>query len=343
MMRRVRWLAVLAVAIVVPLLAGAVVLARHEATQRRQALDASLSADAAAESARLDEYFGEARKLVTYAARRSDFTAFYAAPGTTREKVRAGGTLVDQANGALAAFEAAYPEGIGEACFIDRTGPEVARVTRGERAPVSDLSPDESGGAFFGGTFALRTGQAYQARPELSPDTEDWGISNSSPLPHVYGLSPAFVHFEVSRDSFRRQAAAAHAAANLQIVDLRTGRVVFDTTQPIRGGAKTLGRVTGWSRAVRAGGARTGMLERDGLRAAFTSLSPAAGNQNRWAVVAVARTPLPSGLGAIGFGPLGMAFGALLLFAGLAVVALFSRNVVRRATVYATVAERLGR
>ena len=342
-MRRVRWLAVLAVVVVVPLLGGAVVLARHEAAQRRQALDESLSADAAAESARLDAYFGEARKLVTYAARSSDFTAFYAAPGTTREKVRGGGPLVDHANGALAAFEALYPDGIGEACFIDRAGPEVARVTRGDRAPVSDLSADESGSAFFGGTFGLRTGQAYQAQPYISPDTNDWVISNSSPLPHVNGRSPAFVHFEVSLESFRRQAAAAHAGADLQVVDLRTGRVVFDTAQPIRQKLKTLGSANGWSRALRSSGVRTGVLEQGGRRAAFTALSPSTGNQNRWAVVAVARTPLPSGLGAIGFGPLGMAIGALLLFAGLAVVALFSRDVARRATAYAAVADRLGR
>src|SRR3954471_17344832 len=248
MMRRVRWLAVLALAVVVPLLIGSVLLARHEAAQRREALDASLVSDAVGESARLDAYFGEARKLITYAARSSDFTAFYAAPGTTADKVRAGGPLVDQANGALAAFEALYPDGIGEACFIDRSGPEVARVTRGDRATVSDLSPDESGGAFFAGTFALRTGQAYQARPYISPDTGEWVISNSSPLPHVNGRSPAFVHFEVSLESFRRQAAAAHAAADLQIVDLRTGRAVFAAAQPIRRGDKGLGGASGWGR-----------------------------------------------------------------------------------------------
>src|SRR3954471_12172905 len=271
MMRRVRWLALLAVVVVVPLLGGAVVLARHEAAQRRQALDQSLSADAAAESARLDAYFGEARKLVTYAARSSDFTAFYAAPGTTAEKVRAGGPLVDRANGALAAFEALYPDGIGEACFIDRTGHEVARVTRADRAPVSDLSPDESGGEFFSGTFGLQTGQAYQARPYISPDTNEWVISNSSPLPRVDGRAPAFVHFEVSLESFRRQAAAARDA-NLEVVDLRTGRVVFDAAQPVRR-AKTLGRpADGWTRAVLSSRAGSGHLDYDGRRAAFTKL-----------------------------------------------------------------------
>src|SRR4051812_2696647 len=321
MMRRVRWLALLAVVVVVPLLGGAVVLARHEAAQRRQALDQSLSADAAAERARLEAYFGEARKLVTYAARSSDFTAFYAAPGTTSEKVRAGGALVDRANGALAAFEALYPDGIGEACFIDRTGPEVARVTRGDRAPASDLSPDESGSAFFGGTFALRTGQAYQARPYLSPDTHEWVISNSSPLPRVNGRSPAFVHFEVSLESFRRQAAAAHAAADLQIVDLRTGRVVLDSDQAIRPATKTLGQPGNpWTAPARASGATAGHAEGNGRRAAFSVLPVSRGNANRWAVVAIARKPLPSGLSAIGFGPLGMALGALLLFAGLGLV-----------------------
>src|SRR4051794_10341833 len=194
MMRRVRWLAVLALAVVIPLLVGSVVLARHEAAQRREALDASLAADAAGETARLDSYFAEARKLVTYAARSSDFTAFYAAPGTTREKLVAGGTVVNHANAALAAFEALYPDGIGEACFIDRSGPEVARVTRGDRARIDDLSPDESGSAFFGGTLALPAGHAYQARPYVSPDTNEWVISNSSALPTVNGRSPAFVH-----------------------------------------------------------------------------------------------------------------------------------------------------
>src|SRR3954453_21135610 len=279
MMRRVRWLAVLDVVVVVPLLGGAVVLARHDAAQRRAALDASLSADAAAERARMETVFSEARKLLTFAARSSDFTAFYAAPGATGEKVSAGGPAVDHANAALAAFEALYPDGIGEACFIDRSGPEVARVTRGDRAPVSDLSPDESGSEFFPGTFALPTGQAYQAQPYLSPDTNEWVISNSSPLPKINGRSPAFVHFEVSLESFRRQAAAAHAAADLQIVDLRTGHVVFDSAQPIRRGTKKLGRAgNAWTTAVRASGAASGHVEHNGRRAAFTVLPSARGN-----------------------------------------------------------------
>jgi methyl-accepting chemotaxis protein len=341
MMRRVRWLAVLAVVAVLPLLVGSAALARHEAAQRTARLDTSLKAEATSEAARLQAYFGEARKLVTYSARTSDFTGFYEAPGTLATKVRGGGVLVDRTNDALAGFERLYPDGIGEACFIDREGTELARVTHGERAPVADLSPDESGAPFFKPTLATAPGEAYQARPYLSPDMNEWVISNSSPLPRVNGQSPAFVHFEVSLESFRRQAAAVHPGAQIQVVDVRSGGVVFDAARPIRAGTKLGMPATGWSRAALAGDARSGVVEHDGRRAAFTVLAPTSGNANRWAVLAVARTPLPSGLGALGFGSIGLLSGALMLLAGLAAVALFSRSVARRATAYAVVAKRL--
>ena len=48
-----------------------------------------------------------------------------------------------------------YADSIGEACFIDETGPENARAVKGEVAPIDDLSPDESGASFFHPTFAL--------------------------------------------------------------------------------------------------------------------------------------------------------------------------------------------
>jgi methyl-accepting chemotaxis protein len=342
MMKRVRLLAALAVVAVLPLLVGAVALARHEAAQRRSALDTSLASEASSEAVRLQEYFGEARKLVTFAARSSDFTGFYATPGSTAAKVHAGGILTERANAALTWFERLYPDGIGEACFIDRGGPEVARVVRGKRAPIADLSPDESGNPFFAPTFALAPGAAYQARPYVSPDTGEWVISNSSPLPVVDGRSPALVHFEVSLESFRRQAAASRSSADIQVVDLRTGRIVFDAARPVPAGKKKLtAAASPWSRALRSDAATSGVVQRKHRRAAFVRVAPSQGNANRWAVLAVARTPLPSGVSAIGFGPIGMLVGALLLFAGLAAVALFSRSVARRATAYAAVAERL--
>ena len=53
--------------------------------------------------------------------------------------------MLDDANQALGYLEDLFLDSIGEACFIDRAGPENARMVRGERATLEDLSPDESG------------------------------------------------------------------------------------------------------------------------------------------------------------------------------------------------------
>src|SRR5690349_21418936 len=106
MIRRVRWITALAVICLLPLLAGAFVLQRKDAAKRRADQDTQLANTASAEALRLDQYFAEARKLITYAARSADFTG-YAQPGG-----------LDRANAALGVFERLYPQGIGEACLI---------------------------------------------------------------------------------------------------------------------------------------------------------------------------------------------------------------------------------
>jgi methyl-accepting chemotaxis protein len=343
MMQRVRWMTVLAIIATLPLVAAALLLQRSQASHKRHQQDAALASAAATENQRLAQYFAEARKLVTLAARSSDYIGFYQAPGTTVQRRQAGGPAVERANAALQAVERLYPNGIGEACFIDRSGVEIARVVRGKRAPLSDLSPDESGSEFFPATFALRPGAAFQARPYVSPDTKDWVISNSSPLPRMHGRSPAFVHFEISIESFRRQAAEASDTARLQVVDTRSGQVIFDAADPQRAGERLGGPPTPWSRLAAAAGGDRGVVQAHGRRAAYVRLSGGPHNANHWTVIAVARQPLPSGLAGVGLGPIGLLLGALLLFAGLAIVALFSRDVARRATAFAGVAERLGR
>src|SRR3954447_13339618 len=105
MMQRVRWMTVLAVIATLPLLAAAILLQRSQASQKRHQQDAALVSAAAAENQRLVQYFAEARKLVTLAAHSSDYTGFYDAPGTTMQKLRAGGAAVERPNAALQAVE----------------------------------------------------------------------------------------------------------------------------------------------------------------------------------------------------------------------------------------------
>jgi hypothetical protein len=76
--------------------------------------------------------------------RRVSFTAFqdlYRLPGSRTAKVRAAGPVLDKADRALGYLEQLFPDSIGEACFIDRAGPEIARTVRGERPTPSSPPP----------------------------------------------------------------------------------------------------------------------------------------------------------------------------------------------------------
>src|SRR5215212_9776445 len=110
-------------------------------------------------------------------------------------------------------------------------------MVRGVRATPKELSPDESGAPFFGPTFALRHGQVYQARPYVSPDTNEWVISNSTLMPTADGSKPAIVHFEVTIESFRKVAASLTSRFDIVVVDARTGQIVVDSRQPQHIGA----------------------------------------------------------------------------------------------------------
>src|SRR3712207_3255229 len=136
----------------------------------KAALDGALANTAGAQAQVLEDYFARARSIDLLTANNPAFLDFYRLPGSRRAKIGAGGPVLDQANEALGYLEELFPDSIGEACFIDRAGPEIARMVRGQRATLQDLSPDESGAAFFAPTFALRHGQVYQARPYLVPE-----------------------------------------------------------------------------------------------------------------------------------------------------------------------------
>ena len=131
----------------------------------------------------LNDYFERSRSIMLITAQNPAFAALYDLPGTRDERIRSGGAVLRQANDAMDYLEKLYPGRIGEACFIDAAGAENARVVRGERAAIDDLSPDESGNPFFRPTFALRPGQVYQARPYVSPDTNEWVLANSTVVP----------------------------------------------------------------------------------------------------------------------------------------------------------------
>jgi diguanylate cyclase (GGDEF)-like protein len=270
-----------------------------------------LNHDAVEQAQVLNAYFARASSVALLTAHSSAFREFYELPGARDEKVRRGGRVLDAVNSSLGYLQRLYPDRIGEACFIDASGAENARTVHGQRAGYADLSSDESRNPFFAPTFALHPDQVYQAKPYVSPDTREWVISNSTLVPLPDGSKRAIVHFEVTVDSFRREA-IARSSRTLMVVDSDTGQVVINSTRPQQigaplgepGDARFRGVVHGWT--------DTGLLQIDGHQAAYQRIAATAGNANDWYVVSVATDPADP-LTGVGFLPFVIVFITALL------------------------------
>lgn len=320
-----RPLSIIALIVGLLLLPISFAVATSDRSHAQSVLDRGLMSGARDESTALDAYFARARAIDLITAHDPGFTNFYLTGG------RQGNSSVHrqavaQTVAALNYLEQIYPASIGEACFIDHNGPEIARVVRGTPATTSDLSPDESGNPFFAPTFALGAGVArstgdagrsaldtvYQARPYVSPDTHEWVISNSTVLPGPRGAMRGIVHFEITIESFRQEAAKLAGGFDVRVVD-DNGRVVLDKRQPQRLRA-ALGDPKNHNFAFLAREhAARGVATAAGHRVAWNQVAQTAGNANRWYAVSSSATPLPSWLASFGIGPIAMLVIGMLL------------------------------
>jgi diguanylate cyclase (GGDEF)-like protein len=307
----------LAVVLGVLLLAGGAALGVRERSQQRLAVDHTLTNTVDADTSRLEAYFERARSNMLLTAHNPAFRDIYT--GGRLVSVRDRSRAIRNAESALAYLQRLYPGSIGEICFIDGAGPENARYVHGVRAGIRQLSPDESKNPFFGPTFALHAGQVFQAKPYVSPDTHDWVISNSTPVPGTGFPARGIVHFEITVESFRRQAAALAGSFDVAIVDAKTGRVVVDSRYPQILGAPLGSPSDRRFLSLSAAQTRTGTRTLAGHRSAFRSIQRSAHNQNDWLVVATDPHPTGSYFDGFGSAPLGMVGAGigLLVLAGI--------------------------
>jgi diguanylate cyclase (GGDEF)-like protein len=318
-MRRVSFSVLLVAICLLPVGIGSGASAHSHA---KAALNGSLANTASAQAQVLEDYVSRARSIDLLTANNPAFQDFYALPGSRAAKVRAGGPVLDKANEALGYLEELFPDSIGEACFIDRAGPEIARMVRGDRAALADLSPDESGAPFFAPTFALSHGQVYQARPYVSPDTEEWVISNSTLMPTRDGAKRAIVHFEVTIESFRKIAASLGSQFDIVVVDARSGQVVIDSRTPQRIGAPLGSPDDRRFQPLTRTGVAQGSASVDDRPVAYQRLERQPHNANDWYVVAASRTPVGPLDGVSGWSiALVVAALALLVFAAISFLA----------------------
>jgi methyl-accepting chemotaxis protein len=330
-MRRLRLLALaLAAVLLPPLLVGAALVQHQARANDRHGRDAALLRQADSEAAEVGSYFGEARKLVRLAAGDGALAPFFTGADRSRRPLER----------VLQHVEALYPGAIGEACIIGRDGGrEYARVVRGEVAPGADLSPDESGAPFFPGAVRTAFGASYQARPYVSGDTNEWVVSNVSPI-RAAGALPAFLHFEVSVESFRARAARrAGGQFSVQVVDRGSGRVIFDSTTPVRGRARLGDGRQVAAAALQAGGPTARIAQVGGRRAAVMAIDGGRGNDNRWAVVVTPRAAAAAG--GLSAGAVGLLGAALLLLLGVGAILVFARRIVIGVRGYSAVAQEL--
>jgi diguanylate cyclase (GGDEF)-like protein len=254
----------------------------HEADQ----IDHEIAATADHEAQALESYFERARSIDLLIAQNPAFSDFYhGRDPNPRSAMGPSSEPWNAVNEALAYLERLYPYRIGEACFIDRRGFEIARVVRGEIARPNDLAPDESGNPFFGPTFALAFGQVYQAAPYVSPDTGEWVISNSTLLPSPDGTKRAIVHFEVTIESFRREAAAGARGQTVLVVDRSTGGIVFDSMRPQEEGSPLGTSKTPTFRSIAEIDPGRGVGTIDGQHVAYASIRRTSVNANDWVVI----------------------------------------------------------
>jgi diguanylate cyclase (GGDEF)-like protein len=274
--------------------------------------DRRLAEQANGQSELVSQYFDRARTLILLTAQNPAFAEFHDTPGTRTDKVTAGGPIVDHMQAALTYLEGLYPaDVVSEACFIDGSGAENARVVSGHLANVTQLSRNETANPFFAPTMRLKPGEVYQAAPYFSPDAHRWVISNSTLLPLV-GES-AVLHFEVTLDSFRQ---TLHQVSNSQafLVDAKTGAIVLDVQQPaaVDGGLVVPDKSPYGQLANTT--ATTGVLTIDGQRTAFHRVAGSAGNDNDWLVVASVPAGQAAWFDGVGLTPI------MMLAAGLFVL-----------------------
>jgi diguanylate cyclase (GGDEF)-like protein len=252
----------------------------------------------------VQSYFERARTIDALLAASPVFADFYRAPGTNRQKINTGGPLMNRVTAALGELETMFPGRIGEACFIDGSGAEIARVVDGTPATPAQLSSHEDENPFFAPTIAAGTGVVYQAKMYESPDTHNPVISNSTVV--TAAGHTGMVHFEIALSSFRMPESASGTAAS--VVDAGTGRLIVDSRTTVT--ASGPGDLT--LRPLVRAAHRSGVTTLDGRRVAYQKVAASAGNANSW-YVAVSEPAFGRGWSrGLGVGSLALILGALL-------------------------------
>ena len=187
---RAKFTLVLLVAGVIPLAVASLFFYRTTRDALFRNVFKELKWNAETISGMVTAHFDDTARNLLIASRNTAFTMYFTEPLKRRHWA-----LEQQKT--LKYLRSLYPESLDEACFIDATGQEVARIVFDKLAPDDELSSDEERAVFFGKAFSLDEGMAYQGEPIISEDTKRWVLPNATPI-IVNGKKAAILHFETN-------------------------------------------------------------------------------------------------------------------------------------------------
>ena len=326
-MRRLRLLLLLSGALLV---VGGLV-AGSFAQRSRTSLDHTLTLEAEEHAGIAANHLVQASDMALLLAQNPVFASFYAPASANAPAGASDPDVQRRLNAALAFAQVLYRDRIVEACFVDGSGREIAKVVQNRVLPSAELSSDVSASAFVEPAFELEPGKVYQGRPYVSPETGEWVVSTATAVPNLTGGDRAILHFATTVESLRHAGEPSSQQYVVHVVDRHTGKVISDSRAPRRAGVQ---RVTPADRVairLRDRNLESGTFSVAGRRVAYTSEAsrleedPAVEtettvNANDW-MVAVSAPGLPRAWSApLSAGPLGL-FGAGVILLGLASLA----------------------
>ncbi len=195
--------------------------------QKQQEIRAGLQRSLDDRKQLLDNQVDRFKDILLTTARNTAFLRFYEARTPAERSLWQGET-----EKAILHLTTTFPGLIDESCFIGQSGAELARVVFDKIAPAADLSPDESGAAFFEPAMTANAGDVVVVGPYVSADSERPVYAFATPITDTSGRKVALVHLEVPLAYLQGQMNQLRGGVTTLLAD-GSGNVLIDSRRPV--------------------------------------------------------------------------------------------------------------
>jgi diguanylate cyclase (GGDEF)-like protein len=197
---------------------GATLVASRRASER-DGLDRTLQTTATEKAALVQTELERVRALALVTARIPPFTELYASKGSQAAAIAAVAGPAREINNALTYDWQLYPSRIVQAGYVDRHGPENARVVRGRSVPARLLRRNVRAWPSFAQGASGLPGSASISAPFVSPTAGVDVVAVTVPVDDANGQKRAYVELQLSVSSITGVLAADVSRVNMVLVN----------------------------------------------------------------------------------------------------------------------------